>query len=1787
MEIINNRYRLVELLDQNKMVSKYAAIDLLNDNRFIQLNLLNSEYTPKSLVDFYAKRFITIKNINHPRILRNFEFNSVSFVDNRIQGDKLYYYTAQYDKQAKPFLAYLDDLSIGQVVETFMEICAAIHYLHLRGFIYGSLNPHSILVIESENGNVFKLKDLATVELEKYARKELEETYFISPKALASDELTYQSDMYSLGAILLTMLTKKSEWKNANEDIWKLQADVDTGNISDHDTIRKVLPIVQKLLTTNEAVAYNNVLEMVNELGVSLDREFSIIDSSVIEELQFHTEVIGRDLEIELILKNVENLMGYRPGKRIFFVQGDNGIGKTRVLQEINYLLSIQRANVYASFQLDSTGSSKNLWIDILQKLIAQTDVHILRKYHAELLKYFPELEKKEATVSLEYLLDGNNKYRLLNRIASFIHESLQGKTAVFLIDDLHLADRFTLDLFTYLSTNTVHQTNLMFILSGEVREDSENRAFLDTVDMIYKRSDANIIRLNPLTQEQSAQLIKDILFISYPPMKLAERIYSRSYGNPLFIHEVMKDLYSRQLLVVSPENGMWSVRLSADDYSLLEIPDSIEQALLNQLQDIARDQMELLEIGATYNKAVSPNMISEFLNWDIAKAVRHIGELVRKGILQQLVSDTGYLYDFHNKVLKRIVYEGITPEERMEKHARIANMLEWKHHIKLEELIFHFEGASNTEKCIYYYMKIADELHERHEIKAEIPYLQKAVLLLTDDDEKTKLLLRIGDLSSEVNDMETSLTVLEEALALARRTNHKENIVAAYLAIANLYANLYKVEQLKGYLEQVSTLLTDYDDKGSRLEYRRLQALELNLENKPDEAAAIIREVIDEAGTDFPRITGSAYLLLGFSSIQHNQATDAISYYEKAMELFEKAGYTKGYLGAVNNIGVIYQAYLSELDKAKEYFVKVQELSEEYGIYETEIRAVSSIGNIHASAFHYQEAYEQFKYALQKAKLGASDQSTNHLYNLLCFVCTEMNDYKTAFQYYEVIKDELDVEIAASMRVFDYHNTSMNLFQAIGDYALADKSSREVVAFNQGRENIYSYSALIYQTINKLRSCNDEDIEGTIAAILELVAKIPRKEFNVKVLFMSTMVLIERAKLEMCERLIQSLEEYLSEQMPDILKASYYYVLGAKGNTKEGKENLARSLNYAKRAQSRELIARVMLLLGDYAFQEDNLYSAAGYYLEGTEMVKLLVKELPVTLRLTYVSSQKFVRGFIRLERIYERLIGEQVEFLSKDVFEAFTVTKEELDRMLEQDYVSSFVGQQDFMEYTSEQHMKNLSEDIRSTSDILFHVSANTMKNIDMVLRYFAGITLATKGAVIMENQQEELKVLCATDGRLELPPNHFMINRVRSTKQPFILNDKEQPIDWNLLSKELHGALYIPIIQKHGSSNKHHVLLGYVYLETDQLVNNFNNYGISKCLDMMGFLAAMVEKHQLKLSATIDKLTGALTRKYLDDALHETVEFSREAGESFSLIMFDLDRFKQVNDRYGHQIGDSVLQKVSSTVMNCLEDSHVLGRYGGEEFVIILPSIGTEEAVQFAEMIRNTVTSQRLLGDNFEITISMGIATYPQHGQHVKELIEKADQALYMAKENGRNNCQIWNKDFLTKFKPQNKLSGILTGDDIKDSRNVLAMVELIQLNNRNLSVEEKIYQFIGRIIEIAEAQIGYIIMNTSNGQKHYGRKAQEEEWVKESLVDQEILNSVLLEERGVYMINWEATDKINQMNGLPDWDSILAVPIMADGNVRGAIYLSTPSRMKEFGADDLNMLNVYSSLVAGMI
>ncbi len=1778
----------MENVEQNRLVSTFLATDMLRD-QLVQLNLLNIEYVPKSLVDFYTERFISIKNLASDRIIRNFHFDTISYIDNKLHMEENYYYTSEYIADGESFLEQLQQMSPQQILDIFIELCHAIHYLHLKGFVYGALNFNAIYLRQSSEGFQLKLKDLATVELEKYnhSSDNMEDTYFKSPTVIAGNEPDSQSDMYSLGVMLLAMLRKKSYIMNPLTELSELKKEMNDDS-NGAQVVRKLIPVLEKVLTTGEPNPYGTVVDLVTALSDQLEREISIVEEKEIDKLYFHTKLIGRELETSYILKNVENMMSYQPSKRIFFVQGENGIGKTRFLEEIQFLLELQKVNVYASFSLQNAGSSKKMWVDILRKLIAETDRKTVEKYQTELMKYFPELEHQEELASIDYLEEGDTNYRLLNRIAGFINESVKDKPAVMLIDDIHLADEFTIDTLNYLVSEVMERHNLMFILAGEEREDSSNKPYLDYIQNQKKRDYADTIRLKQLDIEQSGEMIKHILSISYVPMRLTERIYSRSYGNPLFISEVMKDLYSRHILMVDPDNGMWSVRLSSEDYNLLEIPDSIEQALLNQIHDLEACTQAVLETVAIFNKPIIEEMITAFLELPEADVAESVNDLVGKGILQRLVSDTAYLYEFANKVLKQMVYDAISPEEKISKHRQAASILESMEESSLDELILHYERSHNWEKSKQSYLENAKQMHVKRNKKDEIYNLEKALAFMEADIEKANLLISIGDLYAEINETERALTVLAEAERLALDLNHAETILDVYLYIANVYINQYQLEKTKEYMEKAEHAFRFYEGKAYRLEYKRLQAFILNVENRIEESVNILLEIIAENGDDFPKIIGNAYLLLGYAKVQHNQATEALSYYTKALRLLESSGYTKGYLGAINNIGIIYQGYLGERDLAMKYFIRARDLSEAYGIVLTEIHAISNIAGIYQNSFDLQTAFEHYNYALIKAERANMTRTVVHLYNSLAFVSLEMNDYEHAFHYYQLIDEKMKCAPDEGLDVFDYYNTSMELYQKIGLAQEANHFSDNIIDFHKGRENIYSYGASIYQLINSITTADSAEISNIVDDMLELVAKIPRNEFNVKVMSMAAVALKERDEGELGKKLVEHMEAFLTNGIPSHVLASYFYAVGIFEAGHTILSSLTKSLDLAKRAKSPELTAKAMLRIGDYFFGQGQYYNAANYYLEGNEIARSLINQVPVEFQLQYVNHHNLARGFIRLKEINDQLTGEQITLEYADATEE-VLSQDMLKELLLSNEIEFLMQNQQFMQFIRQQHMDKLSASVRQTKDVLKNLSADTAKNLEMIIRYLAGTTLATRAVIITENQRQELSVLASTDGSLALPDNVFPFSRVRATMEPVILSGWQRKVnlDSTILSSDLSGAMYMPIIQQVSPDDQQN-LMGFLYLETDKLVNNFHDNGLAACLEMTGFLALLLEKHQLKLSASLDKLTGALTRKYLDDALHDAVELSRKNGEQFSIIMFDLDRFKQVNDRYGHQIGDSVLRKVIALVMDNLDSSNAFGRYGGEEFIIILPSIDTDNAYAIAENLRKKIEEQKLLGDKFAVTVSLGIATYPEDGQTIKELVEKADQALYVAKESGRNNCQIWNQSFLIKSKPVNKLTGILTGDEIRDQRNVLAMVELIQLTNKRMPLREKLYYFLGRMIEITEAQIGYVmLLEDGNITQTYGRKSQVSDWIDHVVVNQSIIDSVLAEERGEYMINWDDIERTNKVNGLPDWDSVLAVPIKVEGIIHGLIYLKVPARTKEFGIEDLNLVNVFSNLAANVI
>ncbi len=162
-----------------------------------------------------------------------------------------------------------------------------------------------------------------------------------------------------------------------------------------------------------------------------------------------------------------------------------------------------------------------------------------------------------------------------------------------------------------------------------------------------------------------------------------------------------------------------------------------------------------------------------------------------------------------------------------------------------------------------------------------------------------------------------------------------------------------------------------------------------------------------------------------------------------------------------------------------------------------------------------------------------------------------------------------------------------------------------------------------------------------------------------------------------------------------------------------------------------------------------------------------------------------------------------------------------------------------------------------------------------------------------------------------------------------------------------------------------------------------------------------------------AFYDALTGLPNRMLLNDRLQQALIVAKREHGRGALMFLDLDRFKQINDTLGHDVGDQLLKQTADRMLNCVRESDTVARIGGDEFIVLLrPMDDLQDALKVAEKIRVALTQPyELAGHSLEISCSIGIAVYPEHGSDGIELSKNADIAMYQAKEQGRNNVQLF--------------------------------------------------------------------------------------------------------------------------------------------------------------------------------
>ena len=242
---------------------------------------------------------------------------------------------------------------------------------------------------------------------------------------------------------------------------------------------------------------------------------------------------------------------------------------------------------------------------------------------------------------------------------------------------------------------------------------------------------------------------------------------------------------------------------------------------------------------------------------------------------------------------------------------------------------------------------------------------------------------------------------------------------------------------------------------------------------------------------------------------------------------------------------------------------------------------------------------------------------------------------------------------------------------------------------------------------------------------------------------------------------------------------------------------------------------------------------------------------------------------------------------------------------------------------------------------------------------------------------------------------------------TGRPFVVNDVQvEPLCPSKFVLPAEGSYYCGPLIAGG------IIIGSVRMEAakdlwtpdrQRLLESYLS-GAASALSNLRLLDRM------KQQANIDMLTGLYNRRFLEDYARKLFAIARRRAQPVGMIMLDLDRFKSFNDVYGHEIGDRILRHFAKTVTASMRETNLAARYGGEEFIVILPDTSAKSSTLVAERIRKAVMSM-VVPSNTEkplpqLTVSIGVAAFPEHGQTLEEIIQASDKALYESKRSGRN-------------------------------------------------------------------------------------------------------------------------------------------------------------------------------------
>ncbi len=435
--------------------------------------------------------------------------------------------------------------------------------------------------------------------------------------------------------------------------------------------------------------------------------------------------------------------------------------------------------------------------------------------------------------------------------------------------------------------------------------------------------------------------------------------------------------------------------------------------------------------------------------------------------------------------------------------------------------------------------------------------------------------------------------------------------------------------------------------------------------------------------------------------------------------------------------------------------------------------------------------------------------------------------------------------------------------------------------------------------------------------------------------------------------------------------------------------------------SQSNELVVKTQI---GYDKNVDGLRVALGQGLTGTAAQQKRTVYAPnVHENPAYLQCCDATRSEVAVPlMVRDQVVGvldcqsEQLDYFSSETIDLLTLFS-----------TQASIALQNARLYSLERQRAEQLEAINSIAQQMTVVldSEELMSNLCGVVRQAFGVDHVS--ILLREGEQMLLRahegsLTLRTGSEAPLPRAAGAWGRALLTGKSIVETDLDHAADYIPLLAETRARLCVPLV-----SFGH--VVGVLLLDSTR-PDAFQKMDWRTIESMSDMCATAIQNTQhverVRQLAYIDGLTGIFNRRFFELRISEELERAGRFSLPLAVLLADIDHFKNQNDDFGHSLGDEVLRQVSSIWSQQLRKMDVACRYGGDEFAILLPQTGAEQAMHVAEKVRQVISQWQFPGVPRAVSISVGVAAYPVHGLTRDDLVEAADRALYAAKQAGRN-------------------------------------------------------------------------------------------------------------------------------------------------------------------------------------